>query len=120
MNLEEKMNTNIDFLRWLSIKLHLITLGMYGTIGSIMILPQLVIHYIPIPAPIARFVVFFIACFLRATYESLVIYEAPIKHLSLPKMLFLSLVTSGTLSLIAHFIQPSLGYFSFPVIIHLK
>lgn len=58
---------------------------------------------------------FFVVSFLRAAYESLVIYESPIEKLSLTKMLILTCVTSGAMTFITYFLKPKLGYFSIPV-----
>lgn len=109
------METRIDFLRWLSKKLYFTSVGLYATIITIMVLPTLFIKTFGIPQAIASLTVFFIISFVRAAYESLVIYEAPIKSLSLPKMLFLSAITASAMFIAAHFLKPKLGYFSIPV-----
>lgn len=109
------METNIIFLHWLSKKLYLANVGLYATIIIIMALPPLLTNFFGIPAVIASLAVFFMVSLARATYESLVIYEAPRESLSWPKMLFLSMVTASTMSLISYFIKPKLGYFSIPV-----
>ena len=107
--------TKIDFSRWLSTKLYLINVGMYATIGLIMLLPTILTKQLEIQPIIASFMAFFIVSFLRAAYESLVIYEAPVKSLSLHKMLILTLVTSGLMLFVSAFLKPKLGYFSIPV-----
>jgi hypothetical protein len=109
------METRIDFLTWLSKKLYLTSIGLYATIISIMVLPTLFTKTLGIPQTAAGLAVFFIVSFVRAAYESLVIYEAPVKSLSLPKMLFLSAATASAMFLAAYFFKPKLGYFSIPV-----
>jgi len=111
------METRIDFLRWLSKKLYLITVGTYATIGLIMLLPPLLTMQFSIPMAAAGFGVFFVVAFLRAAYESLVIYEAPVKSLSIYKMLILTLVTSSVISLASAYLKPKVGYFSIPLAI---
>jgi hypothetical protein len=111
------METRIDFLRWLSKKLYLITVGTYATIGLIMLLPPLIAMHFSIPMTAASFGVFFIVAFLRAAYESLVIYEAPVKSLSIYKMLILALITSSVISLASAYLKPKVGYFSIPLAI---
>jgi hypothetical protein len=111
------MEARIDFLRWLSKKLYLITVGTYATIGLIMLLPPLIAMHFSIPMAAASFGVFFVVAFLRAAYESLVIYEAPAKNLSLYKMLTLTLVTSSVISLASAYLKPKVGYFSIPLAI---
>lgn len=110
-----KMGARTDFLYWLSTKLYLSSVGMYATIIAVMALPSFFIKAFGFSPFWAGFTAFFIAAFLRATYESLVIYEVPVKNLSLHKMLILTLVTSGTMSLVSIFLKPKLGYFSIPV-----
>ena len=97
--------TKIDFSRWLSTKLYLINVGMYATIGLIMLLPTILTKQLEIQPIIASFMAFFIVSFLRAAYESLVIYEAPVKSLSLHKMLILTLVTSGLMLFVSAFLN---------------
>ena len=109
------MEIKIDFLQWLSKKLYFTNAGLYATIIIIMVLPTLLTKAFGIPQTAARLAVFFIVPFIRAAYESLVIYEAPIKSLSLPKMLFLSATTASSMFFAAHFLKPKLGYFSIPV-----
>jgi hypothetical protein len=108
------METSLDFVTWLSKKLYEINVGFYLTVGLIMTLPAL-FALSGIPAFIARFIAFFIVCFLRAAYESVIVYETPLKKLSLPKMLLLSFVTASCLSLVAHFLRPRIGDFSIPL-----
>jgi hypothetical protein len=112
---EFTMETRIDFLNWLSKKLYQTSIGLYATVGLIMILPSMFVKMFGLAQFVASFVAFFIVIFLRAVYESLIIYEAPIKSLSLPKILILTLVTSVTLSLISYYLKPTLGYFSIPI-----
>ncbi len=109
------METRIDFLKWLSTKLYLATIGFYGTICLVMTLPTLSTKVLETPQLLANFAAFFIVVFLRAAYESLVIYETPAKSLSLGKMLILTFVTSSTMALMAYFLKPKLGYFSIPI-----
>lgn len=108
------METSIDFVNWLSKKLYEVNVGFYLTVGLIMALPALFVLS-GMPEFIARFSAFFIIAFLRAAYESVVVYETPVKKLSLPKMLLLTFVTASCLSLVAHFLRPQIGYFSIPV-----
>lgn len=112
---DHKTKTRIDFLQWLSKKLYLMSIGLYATIITIMVLPTLLINILSIPQAAASLTAFFIVSFVRAVYESLVIYEAPVKSLSLSKMLILSAVTASAMFLAAHFLKPKLGYFSIPV-----
>ncbi|MFH1254238.1 MAG: hypothetical protein V1646_02285 [bacterium] len=109
--------TRVDFLQWLSSKLYLINIGMYATIGAVMILPALFVKHLGLPLLWASFSAFFIVLFLRAAYESLVIYEAPFKSLSLHKMLILTFVTSSVMSFISIFLKPKIGYFAIPIAI---
>jgi hypothetical protein len=109
------METKIDFLRWLSTKLYLVNAGFYATICAVMILPAFFANALGASQLPAYFMAFFIVSFLRAAYESVVIYESPVKNLSLTKMLILTCVTSGTMTLITYFLKPRLGYFSIPV-----
>jgi hypothetical protein len=111
------METRIDFLHWLSKKLYLTNVGLYATVITIMVLPTLFNKALGISPAIASFTTFFIVSFMRATYESLIIYEAPVKSLSLHKILVLVLVTSIIMSFISCYLKPSLGYFSIPVAI---
>ncbi|MFA6535791.1 MAG: hypothetical protein WCS92_06060 [Candidatus Babeliales bacterium] len=109
--------TKVDFLQWLSTKLYFINVGMYATIGAVMILPALFVKHLGLPLLWASFSAFFIVLFLRAAYESLVIYEAPFKSLSLHKMLILTFVTSSVMSFISIFLKPKIGYFAIPIAI---
>jgi len=109
------MEMRIDFLKWLSVKLYLISLGMYATIALVMLLPGVFSTYLNVPQVWTSFGVFFVISFLRAAYESLVIYESPVKSLSLHKMLILTFVTSSTISIISMYLTSKLGYFSIPV-----
>jgi hypothetical protein len=109
------METKTKFTTWLAKKLYLTNIGLYATIGTIMLLPPLLTKLGDVPQAPASLITYFIVAFLRATYESILIYEASVKTLSLPKMLFLSAVTASTLFLTAHFLKPKLGYFSIPV-----
>lgn len=111
------MEVKIDFLHWLSKKLYLISIGMYATIGTVMLLPIFLTNFFGICPIIASFIAFFIVSFLRAAYESIVVYEYPIKSLSLSKMLVLVLVTSSVMSFVSYYLKPSMGYFSIPVAI---
>lgn len=112
--------TRIDFLSWLSTKLYLISIGMYATIGLIMVLPVFLTRFFGIWPLVASFIAFFVVSFLRAAYESLVVYESPVKSLSLPKMLLLTFVTASVMSLVSYYIKPSVGYFSIPIAILLS
>lgn len=109
------METRIDFLRWLSTKLYLINIGLYATIGMITLLPAELNAHLAIPPAVTTFGIFFVVLFLRVAYESLVIYEAPIKSLSPRKMSILALIMSGMLFIIFVFLKPKFGYFSIPV-----
>ena len=111
------METRTVFLNWLSTKLFLINVGFYATIGLIMFLPGVMTNNFAIPAMVASFIAFFIVSFLRTAYESLVVYEAPFKSLSLHKMLILTLVMSVAMSLVSYFLKPMIGFFSIPVAI---
>lgn len=111
------MKLNTTCISWLSKKIYLACIGFYATIGFIMLLPALFTKELGIPTFAASFMAFFIVTFLRATYESLIIYQAPIKSLSLHKMLLLVLITSSITSVISYAIKPSIGYFSIPVAI---
>jgi len=103
------------FSKWLSKKLYLITLGTYATICIIMILSFFLTNFFAIPPIAASFISFFIILFLYTAYENVIVYETPVKNLSLPKMLIPVLVPSITMSLISYFMKPSIGYFSIPV-----
>jgi hypothetical protein len=113
------MKTSIDFLNWLSKKLYLATIGFYLTIGLIMLLPTIFAAMFGIPlhliVGVTAFSIKFVVVFLRAAYESLLIYEAPVKSLSPKKMLLLSLITATLMTLVSYYAKPSLGYFSIPV-----
>jgi len=109
------MEIRLDFLQWLLKKLYLTNVGLYTTIITIMVLPALFTKALGIPQAAASFIVFFIVSFMRAAYESLVIYEMPIKSFSLLKMLFLSTVTASTLFIADQFLKPKLGFFSIPI-----
>lgn len=109
------METRIDFLTWLSKKLYLTNVGLYATIIVIMVLPKLFIKTFEISPAFASFAAFFIVAFVRAAYDSVVIYETPVKSLSLHKMSILSLVTSVVMAFVAAYLRPMLGYFSIPV-----
>lgn len=109
------MEMRIDFLSWLSKKLYLINLALYATIGLVMTLPAVFAKYLEISPILASFGAYFVVLFLRAAYESIVVYEAPIKSLSPHKMLILTLVTASIISLISVFLKPKIGYFSIPV-----
>ncbi len=109
--------TRTDFLHWLSTKLYLINIGMYATIGLIMVLPVFLAKFFGINPFIASFATFFVVSFLRAAYESLVVYESSVKNLSLHKMLLLVFVTASVMSLVSYYLKPMLGYFSIPVAI---
>jgi len=111
------METKINFLRWLSKKLYLITIGMYVTIGFAMLLPTIITMHLEISPVVASFGVFFVIVFLRAAYESLIVYETPVKNLSPHKMLILTLVTAGTMSIVSVWLKPKVGYFSIPLAI---
>lgn len=104
-----------DFLRWLSTKLCLINVGMYTTIATLIGLPTILVTYLGISSRVASFSAFFIILFLRAAYESLVVYEAPFQSLSLPKMLTFTLVTSSVMSFVSIFLKPKIGYFAIPI-----
>ena len=110
-----KTETRIDFLSWLSTKLYLINVGMYATIASVIGLPTVFVTYFGISSRLASFSAFFIILFLRAAYESLIVYEAPFKSLSLHKMLIFTLVTSSVMSFISIFLKPKIGYFAIPI-----
>jgi hypothetical protein len=109
------MESRSDFSTWLSKKIYLINVGTYATIGLVMVLPTFFAIWFGIAPWVAGFVAFFVVLFVRAAYENVVVYEAPIKNLSLYKMLILSLVSSGVMSLVAVFLKPKLGYFAIPV-----
>lgn len=111
------METRIDFLSWLSKKLYLTSIGMYATVGSIMVLPIFLTRFFGIQPLVASFTTFFVIAFLRAGYESVIVYEAPIKDLSLHKMLILSLATSSVMAITSYYLKPEIGYFSIPVAI---
>jgi hypothetical protein len=111
------METRIDFLSWLSTKLYLINVGMYATIGLIMVLPKLFVSNLGMQPLVASFIAFFIVSFLRAAYESVIIYETTIKNLSIYKMLILTFCTASAMSLISFFLKPKIGYFAIPVAI---
>jgi hypothetical protein len=111
------VETRIDFLQWLSKKLYLTSIGLYTTVGIIMILPQLINKYLEIPLPTASLAAFFVVSFLRAAYESLVIYEAPVKSLSLHKMVILTLITSITMFYVSAYLKSKVGFFSIPLAI---
>ncbi|MFH1832084.1 MAG: hypothetical protein ABH827_04775 [bacterium] len=109
------METRMDFVGWLSNKLYLTAIGLYVTIGLVMVMPVFIVKFFCIELFWASFSAFFIVSFIRAAYESLVIYESRIKDLSVPKMLFLVLVNASVMSFILYKIKPMLGYFSIPV-----
>ena len=102
------METRIDFLRWLSKKLYLTSVGMYVTVITTMVRSST--GHCKLCSIFYRFI-------LRATYESLVIYEKSVKSLSPPKMLFLVLIGACTMSFVTLFIQPKIDYFALPVAI---
>lgn len=109
------METKTHFLKKLVTKLYLADISFYTTICLVITLPVVLVKTFELPQLFANFVIFFVVSFLRATYESLIIYEAPVKSLSTSKMLTLSLINSGTIALIIYFLSPMLGYFSIPV-----
>lgn len=111
------MENRIDFLQWLSTKLYFISIGFYLTVSVVMVLPFFINKLFEIQPFLASFIAFFIVSFLRAIYESLVIYEAPVKSLSPRKMLMLSTVTSIVILSVSYFLKPKLGYFSIPIAI---
>lgn len=114
--MESELFTNkMDFSRWLSKKLYLASIGFYATIGILMVLSALATKAFGQKTIIASFAIFFIVALLKAAYESLVIYETPIKSLSPKKMMLLSSVTSGIMTIISVAIKPYIGYFSIPV-----
>lgn len=109
------MELRKDFVKWLSKKLYLVQLAFYATVGLIMLTPFLLVKYFGLNQLIASFISIFVIAFLRAGYETLVIYEAPAKHLSPSKMAALSFATALLNTVISYFLKPALGYFSIPV-----
>jgi hypothetical protein len=106
---------NIQFSNWLSKKLYLINVALYATIGVIMLLPQFCFKTLCIPYLGSLIISFFIVTILRALFETLVIYEAPVKSLSVSKILTLAVVNTVVLTAIFYLIKPKVGYFSIPV-----
>jgi hypothetical protein len=75
------MENKMEFSRWLSKKLCLASVGFYATIGAIMVLSAFFTNTLGLHKVIASFVTFFSVILARTIYESLVIYEAPVKSL---------------------------------------
>ena len=101
-------------VRWLSKKLCWANLGFYATVALVMGLPPIIAGFTPVTSLIS-FCIFFAVAFVRAAFESMVLYEAPIKSLSLDKMGKLSAATSAIIVLLGKFLKSKLGYFSIPV-----
>lgn len=108
------MSENLTYSQWLSKKLFLANLGFYSTIAAVMTLPSVFVS-MDIPPLLASFFAFFIVVFIRAGYESLVIYEAKFHQIEPLKMAALSAITATSSSLISFFAKPALGYFAIPV-----
>jgi hypothetical protein len=108
---------NIEFSHWLSKKLYLINIGLYATISIVMILLPILKSSLGLHPILVSFVVFLIVSFLRAAYESIIVYEAPVTMATLLKLLILALATAGAMSAIAFFIKPYVGWFSLPIAI---
>lgn len=109
------MKLRSDFLRWLSTKMYQVNIGMYLTIATVMSFPTVFTKLLGTPPYAASFCSFFIVSFIRAAYESLVVYQAPIKSLSPRKMIILSFALSCIMSFVSIFLKPKLGYFSIPI-----
>lgn len=109
------METRIDFLRWLSLKLYLTNAAMYATVGVSMLLPFLLLQALALPQLVASFVAFLIISLSRAFFESIVINEAPINNLAMSKLLTLSVATAATMTVVLFYLKGPCGNFVIPL-----
>ena len=109
------METKIDFLKWLSLKLYLTNAAMYATVGLSMLLPFLLLQALAMPQLIASFVAFLIISLSRAFFESIVINESPINGLAVSKLLTLSVATAATMTIVIFYLKAPCGNFVIPL-----